>query len=59
MAANFALGSVVKINAIAPEGPVKKIQFNDAGEIEYLVIWTDVDGVEQERWFSESALVAA
>lgn len=59
MAANFALNSVVKINAIAPEGPVKKIQFNDLGEIEYLVSWTDVDGVDQERWFPESALIAA
>ena len=59
MAANFALGSVVKLNSVIPEGPVKKIQFNDAGEVEYLVAWTDMDGVSQERWFVESVLAAA
>lgn len=59
MAANFAIGSVVKLNLVLPEGQVKKIQFNDAGEIEYLVSWADVDGANQERWFLESSLVAS
>jgi hypothetical protein len=59
MAATFPIGSNVKINAVNPEGPVKKIRFTDDGLIEYLVSWTDVDGVEQERWFLEDSLVAA
>jgi hypothetical protein len=59
MAATFPLGSTVKINAIAPEGPVTKIRFNDDGLIEYLVTWVDIDGVSQERWFLEDSLVAA
>jgi hypothetical protein len=59
MAATFPVGSTVKINAIVPEGPVKKIRFNDDSLIEYLVTWVDIDGVSQERWFLEDSLVAA
>ena len=58
MAATFPLGSIVKVKVTVPEGPVNKIRFTDDGLIEYLVSWTDVDGVEQERWFLENSLVA-
>lgn len=58
MAATFPLGSTVKVKVIVPEGPVKKIRFNDDGLIEYLISWVDVDGISQERWFLEDVLVA-
>lgn len=58
MAATFPLGSTVKANVTVPEGPVKKIRFNDDGLIEYLVSWVDAEGVSQERWFLEDSLVA-
>jgi hypothetical protein len=59
MAAAFPINSEVKVNIPAPQGSVKKIQFNDLGEIEYLIIWTDADGNEQTRWFTEDSLIAA
>lgn len=56
MAANFKINDVVKLNVTPPQGPISKIQFNDAGEIEYLIEWTDAEGVSQIRWFKESEL---
>ena len=58
MAATFSIGAEVKVNILAPQGPVQKIQFNDLGEIEYLILWTDADGNEQSRWFTEDKLAA-
>jgi hypothetical protein len=59
MAATFPIGSTVKVKTVPPEGPVKQLRFNEVGEVECLVSWTDVDGASQERWFPESFLVAA
>lgn len=59
MAANFRINDVVKLNVAPPQGPINKIQFNDDGEIEYLVNWTDTNGDEQARWFKESELMLA
>lgn len=58
MAAAFSINAEVKVNITTPQGTVKKIQFNDLGEIEYLVVWTDVSGDEQTRWFTEDRLIA-
>jgi hypothetical protein len=56
MAANFQIGNIVRLNVAPPQGAVTKIQFNDAGEIEYLIEWTDAEGESQIRWFKESEL---
>lgn len=58
MAANFPIGTVVKLNVNAPQGTVEKIRFSDAGEVEYLFSWTDSEGNPQNRWFVESSLSA-
>ena len=59
MAAAFSIGEQVKVNIVVPQGPVQKIQFNNSGEIEYLIAWTDSDGTKQSRWFTEDSLIAA
>lgn len=59
MAATFPVGTVVKVNVDVPQGPVEKIRFNDAGDVEYLFSWTDVEGNPQSRWFVEASLSAA
>lgn len=59
MAANFKKGDVVKLNMVAPQGPVLDIQVDPDGDIIYLISWADADGVEQLRWFSEAQLVTA
>jgi len=58
MATNFRRGDTVKVNAVIPQGPVLSIRMDEDGEVWYLIEWADVDGVVQQRWFSESALVA-
>lgn len=59
MATAFKKGDVVKVNTVAPEGPVQSIGMDEDGTIRYLITWTDNNGVEQTRWFSEDSLVAA
>lgn len=59
MAANFKIGDTVKVNTTTPEGPVKQLSVNQNGDIQYLISWEDVNGVEQERWFSEEDLIGA
>lgn len=59
MAATFPIGTIVKVNIEAPQGAVEKIRFNDAGDVEYLFSWVDIDGNPQNRWFIESALTTA
>jgi hypothetical protein len=58
MAANFPIGTLVKLNVEAPQGTVESIRFNDAGDVEYLFSWMDADGNAQNRWFIESTLAA-
>jgi uncharacterized protein YodC (DUF2158 family) len=55
----FKKGDVVKLKTVVPEGPVSKMRMDDDGVVEYLVEWTDADGQNQHRWFTEDQLVEA
>jgi hypothetical protein len=59
MATNFKKGDMVKAIAIIPTGPVESIRMLDDGTVVYLVTYTDVNGVEQQRWFDEEQITAA
>jgi hypothetical protein len=59
MATKFVKGQEVKVRAVNPQGQVQKLRMDEDGEFYYFLVWTDVDGVEQERWFKESDLVEA
>lgn len=58
MAANFKINQEVKVNVQIPQGPVKQLSVNQSGDIQYLVSWVDHNGVAQETWFTEEALIA-
>ena len=58
MATKFTKNQEVKINAVIPQGPVLALRMTEDGEFFYLVQWTDVEGVVQQRWFEESKLAA-
>jgi uncharacterized protein YodC (DUF2158 family) len=57
MAASFKVGQEVKVVSPVPQGVVSALSVNQEGDIQYLVAWTDVNKVSQERWFSEDDLV--
>jgi hypothetical protein len=57
MAADFKIGDSVRLSTYIPEGPVKALSVDQAGNIRYLVSWVDVDKVSHERWFNEDDLV--
>jgi uncharacterized protein YodC (DUF2158 family) len=59
MASEFKKGDVVKLDTVVPEGPVQSIRMTEEGVVQYLVGWTDVYGVEHERWFDEEQLIGA
>lgn len=59
MATKFVKGQEVKVNTVVPQGPVLKLRMDEDGNFFYLIGWTDVNGVAQERWFKESDLVEA
>jgi len=59
MASTFKKGDVVRLNTAVPQGPVQSIRMDDDGVVFYLIEWTDVNGVEQQRWFSEDQLTGA
>jgi YD repeat-containing protein len=54
----FKKGEEVKLIAVVPEGPVLALRMDEDGNVQYLIGWTDADGVEQQRWFDEDQLVA-
>ena len=56
--AKFKKGEEVKLIAVIPEGPVLALRMDEDGNVQYLVGWTDANGVEQQRWFDEDQLVA-
>ena len=58
MATKFTKNQEVKINAVIPQGPVLALRMTEDGEFFYLVQWTDIEGVVQQRWFEESKLAA-
>lgn len=57
MATEFKKGQVVRVREVVPQGPVQALRMDEDGTVFYLIQWTDADGVAQERWFAESALV--
>lgn len=58
MATAFKKGDVVQLKAVIPSGPVLALRMDEEGTVFCLIRWTDVDGVEQERWFAEDSLTA-
>jgi len=54
----FKKGDEVKALGVIPQGPVQALRMDDDGVVYCYIAWTDVDGVEQERWFCEDDLVA-
>ena len=59
MASEFKKGDVVKLDTVVPEGPVQSIRMTDEGVVQYLVEWTDAEGIAHERWFDEEQLTGA
>jgi len=59
MAATYRKGDMVKAVAVIPTGPFESIRMLDDGTVVYLVTYTDVNGVEQQRWFDEDQITAA
>lgn len=57
--ANFKKGDTVKVVAVIPEGPVESMRMDEDGNVQYMISWTDVNGVVQTRWFDEAQLTAA
>jgi uncharacterized protein YodC (DUF2158 family) len=58
MATKFKKGDVVAVNSVIPSGPVEALSMDEDGVFRYLITWTDANGVEQKRWFTEDTLVA-
>lgn len=58
MATTFTKGQEVKVRAVIPQGAIQAFRMDDDGVVYGLIVWTDVDGKEQSRWFKESELVA-
>jgi hypothetical protein len=56
MATAFKKGETVKVNAVIPQGPVLSLRMDEDGGVWYLIEWTDVTGMAQQRWFSEDEL---
>jgi uncharacterized protein YodC (DUF2158 family) len=56
--AKFKKGEVVKLDVVVPQGPVLSMRMDEDGNVQYLVGWTDANGVKQQRWFDEDQLVA-
>lgn len=59
MATAFKKGEVVKVREVVPQGPVQALRMDEDGTVYYLIQWADANGVAQERWFAEDALVVA
>ena len=58
MATKFTKNQEVKIKAVITQGPVLALRMTEDGVFFYLVQWTDIEGVVQQRWFEESKLAA-
>lgn len=56
MATKFIKDQVVKVNAVVPQGPVKKLRMDEDGNFFYMIEWTDANGQAQTRWFAEADL---
>lgn len=58
MATMFRKGDTVKLIVAVPQGPVEALRMDEDGNVQYLVSWTDVNGVAQSRWFDEAQLTS-
>lgn len=56
MATKFVKDQTVKVNAVVPQGPVKKLRMDEDGNFFYMIEWTDANGQVQTRWFPEADL---
>ncbi len=56
--AAFKKGEEVKLIAVIPAGPVLAMRMDEDGIVSYLIEWDDLEGVAQQRWFTEDQLVA-
>lgn len=56
MATKFVKDQEVKVNAVVPQGPVKKLRMDEDGNFFYMIEWTDANGQVQTRWFPEADL---
>jgi hypothetical protein len=56
MATKFIKDQVIKVNAVVPQGPVKKLRMDEDGNFFYMIEWIDANGQVQSRWFAESEL---
>jgi uncharacterized protein YodC (DUF2158 family) len=56
--AEFKKGEDVKLKAVIPAGPVLAMRMDEDGIVSYLIEWNDLEGVAQQRWFTEDQLVA-
>lgn len=59
MATKFVKGQAVKVAAVTPQGPVQALRMDEDGNFFYMIEWTDVEGVKQQRWFAEEVLTEA
>jgi hypothetical protein len=59
MATKFKKGEAVKVNAVVPQGPIQALRMDEDGNFFYQISWTDINGIEHNRWFREEDLVAA
>jgi uncharacterized protein YodC (DUF2158 family) len=57
--ATFKKGDTVKLKGIVPQGPVESMRMDEDGNVQYLISWTDADGMAQTRWFDEDQLTTA
>ena len=57
MATKFIKDQDVKLKAVVPQGPVRKLRMDDDGNFFYLLGWIDANGDAQERWFAEDELI--
>jgi len=58
MATTFKKGDTVKLTITVPQGPVEALRMDEDGNVQYMVSWTDANGVTQTRWFDEAELTA-
>jgi hypothetical protein len=58
MATTFTKGQQVKVNTVIPQGAIQAFRMDEDGVVYCWLIWTDVSGKEQSRWFKESELIA-
>jgi hypothetical protein len=58
MATKFSKGQEVKLKAVVPQGPVEALRMDEDGNFFYLIAWTDTNGTQHKRWFSEGDLEA-